>query len=65
MKKFSILTLLLIAMVSTAMAQPGFEDDVDDVPLDGGISILAGAAIAYGLKRSSKIFEANESSFKK
>ena len=51
MKKIKLLTLLLIAMVGTAFAQPGFEDDVDDVPLDGGISILAGAAILYGVKK--------------
>jgi hypothetical protein len=33
-------------------AQPGFDDDVDDdVPLDGGLSVLAVAGAAYGLKK--------------
>jgi hypothetical protein len=32
-------------------AQPGFDDDVEDTPIDGGVSILVGAGIAYGVKR--------------
>lgn len=35
-----------------AMAQPGVPgDDVDDVPLDGGISLIAAGGIAYGAKK--------------
>lgn len=64
MKKITMLTLLVIAMVGTASAQPGFEDDVDDVPVDGGISILAGAAIAYGLKRGANVLNSKKEDYK-
>ena len=33
---------------------PGFGDDVGDVPIDGGISILLGAGFAYGAARLRK-----------
>ncbi len=32
-------------------AQPGFGDDVDDVPVDGGLSLLVAAGVGYGIKR--------------
>ena len=32
-------------------AQPGFGDDVDDVPIDGGLSLLVAAGIGYGAKK--------------
>ena len=32
-------------------AQPGFDDDVTDTPIDGGISLLVGAGAAYGAKK--------------
>jgi hypothetical protein len=48
----SIMLLLAIA----AQAQPGgggggFGDDPIDVPVDGGLSILAVAGIGYGIKK--------------
>jgi|LauGreDrversion4_1035100.scaffolds.fasta_scaffold03911_5 hypothetical protein len=46
------LLLLIGAVNSKLMAQPGFDDDVTDTPVDGFVSILAGAAIAYGIKKS-------------
>ncbi len=33
-------------------AQPGFGDDVDDVPLDGGLSLLLAAGAGYGIKKA-------------
>lgn len=54
MKKYILKIVLLAAlcMASTyIMAQPGFDDDVDDVPVDGGISLLMAAGIGYGIKR--------------
>ena len=30
---------------------PGFDDNTSDVPVDGGISILLGAGLAYGAAR--------------
>ena len=32
-------------------AQPGFGDDVDDVPIDGGLSLLGAAGVGYAAKR--------------
>ena len=30
---------------------PGFGDDVDDVPVDGGLSLLVAAGVGYGVKK--------------
>jgi len=32
-------------------SQAGFDDDVVDVPVDGGIFTVVGSAIAYGMYR--------------
>ncbi len=50
----TIQVLLLLAMFlvpSLLHAQPGFGDDVDDVPIDGGLSLLIAAGVGYGAKR--------------
>jgi hypothetical protein len=57
-----VLLLLVISIGATSKAQaPGFGDDVDDnsgggtqlpaIPLDGGLSLLVAAGVAYGAKR--------------
>jgi len=47
-----ILVLLAVMFLpSTLHAQPGFGDDVDDVPIDGGISLLVAAGVGYGAKK--------------
>jgi hypothetical protein len=55
MKKYILrlsLALTLAIITSVAVnAQPGFDDDVQDTPIDGGIGLLVGAGIAYGVKR--------------
>jgi hypothetical protein len=55
MKKYILrlsLALTLTIITSVAVyAQPGFDDDVEDTPIDGGVSLLVGAGIAYGVKR--------------
>jgi hypothetical protein len=54
MKKYILSTALLIALTLTSgyiMAQPGFDDNVDDVPVDGGITLLIAAGMGYGIKR--------------
>ncbi len=55
MKKYiitSILALgLLLISTPSLWAQPGFEDDVTDTPIDGGVGLLIGAGLAYGIKR--------------
>ena len=33
---------------------PGFDDNEQDVPIDGGISVLLGAGFAYGAARLRK-----------
>jgi hypothetical protein len=46
------LTLLLTLTVSASLwAQPGFDDDVNDTPIDGGIALLVAAGIGYGLNK--------------
>jgi hypothetical protein len=32
-------------------AQPGFDDDVQDLPIDGGVAILVATGIAFGVKK--------------
>ena len=50
-KHLSLLASILFTLSFAAMAQPGFDDDVEDTPIDGGIGLLVGAGIAYGVKR--------------
>ena len=45
----AVVVILSIPMLSHA--QPGFGDDVSDVPVDGGISLLVAAGIGYGAKK--------------
>jgi len=54
--KFIILVALSIPYSST-YAQPGFDDDVEDTPIDGGVGLLIVAGVWYGIKkvRNSKI----------
>jgi hypothetical protein len=53
--KQRILQILAVAIIMSmpilSQAQPGFGDDVDDVPVDGGISLLVAAGIGYGAKK--------------
>ena len=55
MKKIStiqILALLAVLFLPTLLhAQPGFGDDVEDVPIDGGLSLLVAAGVGYGAKK--------------
>jgi hypothetical protein len=39
---------------NSAFAQPVFNDDVADTPIDGGIILLTAASIAYGVKKMLK-----------
>jgi hypothetical protein len=51
--KFNTITILVLLMlfVLPAVAQPGFGDDVDDVPVDSGLSLLIAAGVGYGIKK--------------
>jgi hypothetical protein len=54
LKISTILTICFIAALvlpSLAHAQPVFDDDVNDVPIDGGLSLLVAAGVGYGAKK--------------
>jgi len=46
-----LFSIALFCLPAWLHAQPGFGDDVDDVPLDGGLSLLAAAGIGYGMRK--------------
>ncbi len=47
-----VLVVMLIPALSIAQPPPfGGGDDVMDVPVDGGLSLLAAAGIGYGAKK--------------
>ena len=52
-KTLSLVLLLMLVTVPAYTQGPGFDDDVvdEDVPLDGGITLLAAAGIGYGIKK--------------
>jgi hypothetical protein len=55
MKKITTIQLLMaiaiICLPAILHAQPGFGDDVNDVPIDGGLSLLVAAGVGYGAKK--------------
>ena len=57
MKKYILSIILGTALLFTAnqlSAQPGFDDDVQDTPIDGGISLVMAAGLAYGVSKMKK-----------
>jgi hypothetical protein len=58
--KLKISTIQFVAIIALFLlptilhAQPGFGDDVDDVPIDGGLSLLVAAGVGYGVKKMRK-----------
>ncbi len=63
MKKIIAIAAILVSINYAANAQPGsttgggtggFDDEPQDVPLDGGIILLATAGAAYGYKKLKK-----------
>ncbi len=57
-KLAAIALFLLVPFI--AAAQPEFDDDVDDVPVDGGISALLIAGAAYGAKKMHDFKQKNK-----
>ena len=60
MKKIIAITAILVSISLAANAQPGsttggFDDEPVDVPVDGGIMLLAVAGVAYGHKKLANI----------
>ena len=59
MKKIIAIAIILIGINYTTNAQPGsttggFDDEPVDVPVDGGIILLAAAGAAYGYQKLKK-----------
>jgi hypothetical protein len=65
-KKIVFLLLVIsISAIAQAQTAPGFGDDVDDnspsgpqlpaIPIDGGLSLLVVAGVAYGAKRKAQL----------
>lgn len=48
---YFIIPFILVLLPSLVNAQPGFTDDVSDVPVDGGLSLLVAAGVGYGTKK--------------
>jgi hypothetical protein len=56
MKKIIAIATILVSITFAANAQPGsttggFDDEPQDVPVDGGIIMLAAAGVAYGYRK--------------
>ncbi len=45
--------ILLILSFPQVKAQPGFDDEVQDTPIDGGLGALVAAGIFYGMKKKA------------
>lgn len=57
--KIILAVAIVVAVSFAAQAQPGsgpggFDDEPQDVPVDGGIVLLAAAGAAYGYKKLKK-----------
>jgi hypothetical protein len=48
---YFILLYILFILPVTAIAQDGFGDEIGDVPVDGGLSLLVAAGVGYGAKK--------------
>jgi hypothetical protein len=56
MKKIIAIAAILTSITFSANAQPGsttggFNDEPEDVPVDGGILLLAAAGVTFGFKK--------------
>ncbi len=63
MKKFiktAMAILILLFTIQYVKAQPDFDDEVQDAPIDGGVGILVVAGIAYGMKKRNKMKRESE-----
>jgi hypothetical protein len=43
---------VFFCLLSVGAFCQGFTDDVNDIPFDGGISLLVAAGISYGVKKT-------------
>jgi len=58
MKKLLIIKCIMLALIYLSpvllQAQTGFDDDVADVPIDGGLSLLLIAGVGYVVTKAIK-----------
>lgn len=47
----TIILLLVVILPLLSIAQPSFDDDVEDIPIDGGLSLLIASGIGVAAKR--------------
>ncbi len=45
------LLIILACLCFSSKAQPGFNNNVEDAPIDGGLSVLLAAGVGYGAKK--------------
>lgn len=50
----AIVTAFIVTLPFVLHAQPGFDGDINDVPIDGGLSLLVAAGVGYGAKKLRK-----------
>lgn len=51
MKKVLFYLIFSFTLTVSASAQPGDPGSDPDIPIDGGVSLLAAAGLAYGAKK--------------
>ena len=57
----SLLSCLIFILINVALyAQDGGADDINDVPIDGGISVLLAAGLGYGAKKARDAYKASK-----
>ncbi|MEY3677890.1 MAG: hypothetical protein RI924_31 [Bacteroidota bacterium] len=59
MKKF-IFLIIFLGLFFSVHAQPDFDPDQNDVPIDGGISLLLAAGLGYGAKKARDVYKASK-----
>ncbi|MCU0322017.1 MAG: hypothetical protein MUE72_06330 [Chitinophagaceae bacterium] len=47
----TIIIIFMIVLPLLSIAQPSFDDDVEDVPIDGGLSLLIAGGIGIAAKK--------------
>jgi hypothetical protein len=57
---YLILPFIFFLLPALLHAQPGFTDDTNDVPIDGGLSLLVAAGVGYGAKKMSNKRNTNQ-----
>ncbi len=56
MKTYIIVLAFAISLsIGNLSAQPGFEDDVQDTPLDTGIALVLAAGVLYGVAKLNSV----------